>query len=215
MRESKTRLATLIDATQLTQAKFANRTGLSLPYLKKLKASTGDKRSMSKKAAVSISVAFGVDYYWLIGKGRDLPIMARFGQEWTMADAESIQNRKTSKFARAEDASHCVQWFVSNTDRLARIISCGFKSKRAMLCLSRIDSAMSDLMREFKVPSASVKFTFAEWFDGGKWNQSKSPQSITATIAEELIHEMGKEIGQTPEPWAGKSKAKPAKPIHR
>ncbi len=107
---------------------------------------------MTKYVAISIAAAFGVDPNWLLGQGSETPIPARFGlQQWTKEMADSIEKRKMSKVARSEDAAHCVQWYMINADRLARIITKGFKSKKTMLCLSRVESAMDDLMKQFSV----------------------------------------------------------------
>ena len=207
MSDSKTRLAILIDATELTQAAFAKRAALSVPYLKKLKADSGDNRRMSKKAAIAIAVAFGVDYKWLLGVGAASPISAPFGRTWSKETAAAIEGRKMSKQAREQDACVCFDWFMINVDRLARIIAKGFKDKRAMLCLSRIDSAIGgELMKEFKVPREPMKFAVAEWYSGGKPNALKSPQAVFNQISNRLEKELESEVEQTREPIKKRAK---------
>jgi transcriptional regulator with XRE-family HTH domain len=201
MSKKKTRLAVLIDALKLPQATIARRTGLSVVYIKKLKAGS---RIPSKAVVLAFSDAFGVDVQWLLGKrGSNMKVETYFGEAWTMEIASSIQRRKEfdTKKNRGDLGLSCLFWLLVNYDRLARIVSAAFKKKKAKLALGRVDLALTDLMKTFDVAAAPAPFHLNQWLKGnGKYIEEKGPDLAAARIVQRFFAEIEREVHATVEP---------------
>ena len=85
------RLAILRHEIGITQRHLAQRAGLSLPYIKKLEQG---KKPMSKRPAVAFAIATGVDWQWLAGKGKTLPIAARLGMTESQIDSAQMAGKQ-------------------------------------------------------------------------------------------------------------------------
>ncbi|HEY5043688.1 MAG TPA: helix-turn-helix transcriptional regulator [Verrucomicrobiae bacterium] len=85
------RLAILRHEIGITQRQLAQRAELSLPYIKKLEQG---KKPMSKRPAVALAIATGVDWQWLVGKGKSLPIAARLGMTESQIDSAQMAGKQ-------------------------------------------------------------------------------------------------------------------------
>jgi transcriptional regulator with XRE-family HTH domain len=92
--KNMSRLAVLRDEIGITQKALAARAGLSLPYIKKLEQG---KKPMSKRPAVALAIATGVDWRWLAGSGKTLPIAARLGMTQQGIASLRVSDARTRK----------------------------------------------------------------------------------------------------------------------
>lgn len=172
-KDPKNRLALLRDEMGITQAMLAQRTGLSLPYIKKLEQGA---KPLSKRPAVAVGIATGVDWRWLTGRGKSEPIMARLGLTkaeittafkskpsqrmqklladgvpWGKRIADTLQDRrkalKTNDEEKRERDIYGLRQRMAFL-RLGSVIQTAIRNRRGELAFGRIEDFIRDLAAE-------------------------------------------------------------------